>query len=87
MYLGWFLWGELWLSVLLFKQLGLVAGHEFRTGHWVHGLDGLAYGHIANAAEIAVNIQDLSLDSFAVLLKQEIEVTNGIPANPIGFVH
>jgi hypothetical protein len=53
----------------------------------MHGLGGLAYGHIANAAEIGANIQGLSLGGFADLLRKEIEATNGKSVQPIGFVH
>ena len=41
----------------------------------------------ANAAEVAANRQDLSLDNFATLLKQELAATNGKSTRPMGFVH
>ena len=69
------------------KQLGLIDGRGFRPARWIPGLDGLAYGHIANAAEIATNLEDVTVDSFAMLLRQELEATNGKIANPVGFVH
>jgi len=68
------------------RKLGLNAGEGLSSSSQIHGLDQLAYGHITNAVEIAENIPDLTVESFAALLEQEIEATNGRVARPIGFM-
>ena len=68
------------------QKLGMNAGSDSSAATQIHGLEQLAYGHIANAVEIAENIPDLTTESFAALLKQEIDATNGRVARPIGFM-
>jgi SpoVK/Ycf46/Vps4 family AAA+-type ATPase len=67
------------------KRLGLVDGRGFRAEKWVRSLDALAYGHVANAEEIAVHDPDLTVNRFAQLLREEIETTNGPSKRQIGF--
>ena len=68
------------------RKLGLEAGSDFSLFSQLRGLEQLAYGHIANAVEIAENITDMTPESFAKLLQQEVESTNGPVARPIGFL-
>ena len=69
------------------KQLRLVDDRGFKPERWVRGMNSLAYGHIANAAKVAMNMKGLTLEGFVGLLQQEIEATNGPLNRPIGFVH
>ena len=67
------------------RRLGLKKRRGVAPEFWVGALDGLCYGHFANAARVASNLSDLNLERFAELLAQELESTNGKRANPIGF--
>jgi transitional endoplasmic reticulum ATPase len=68
------------------KKLGLDIEADTQPAQYLRGIEQLAYGHYANATEIAQNMQDVTLHGFAALLEQEVESTNGRVARPIGFL-
>ncbi|MFC1719916.1 AAA family ATPase [Pseudomonadota bacterium] len=51
------------------------------------GLEGMTFGHIKNATEVAEFMSEASIEKFVALLKKEVESTNGRHQKPIGFIH
>lgn len=73
----------------LFKECckKLKLDSEFSTSaiSQLHSTEQLAYGHFANAVEIAEYVPDLTVNTFVESLMQELESTNGTIARNIGF--
>ncbi len=67
------------------EKLGVKLEGDSHCSRKIRGLEQLAYGHIANAMEIAQNMSNVTPVIFAELLEQEVESTNGPVARPIGF--
>jgi AAA+ superfamily predicted ATPase len=67
------------------RRLGLRKKRGIDAGHWVRAMEGLAYGHFANAAQVAQHLPELTPERFAGLLEQEMEATDGRKRRPIGF--
>jgi transitional endoplasmic reticulum ATPase len=68
------------------RKLGLTSASDIDPSDYLLGIDQLAYGHFANAVEIATNMHAVTLEGFAGLLREEVESTNGRVARPIGFL-